>query len=123
MSETKTIVLTVVRHGQTDANKKRLVQGFIDTPLNEFGEKQAETAGKALKDVIFHQVYSSDLKRAHRTCQHILEQNKVSKISSSDIVQDDRLREQNFGIHENLPIDKWVEMAIKADVFMYDLPL
>ena len=27
MSETKTIVLTVVRHGQTDANKKRLVQG------------------------------------------------------------------------------------------------
>ena len=27
MSETKTIVLTVVRHGQTDANKERLVQG------------------------------------------------------------------------------------------------
>ena len=27
MSETKTIVLTVVRHGQTDANKERIVQG------------------------------------------------------------------------------------------------
>ena len=42
------------------------IPGFIDPPLNEFGEKQAETAGKALKDVIFHQAYSSDLKRAHR---------------------------------------------------------
>ena len=29
MSETKTIVLTVVRHGQTDANKERIVQGEV----------------------------------------------------------------------------------------------
>ena len=42
------------------------IPGFTDTPLNEFGEKQAETAGKALQDVVFHQAYSSDLKRAHR---------------------------------------------------------
>ena len=38
----------------------------------------------------------------------------MSEITSKNIVQDERLREQNFGIHENIPLDKWVEMAIKA---------
>jgi len=122
MSETKTIVLTVVRHGQTDANKERLVQGFTDTPLNDVGDKQAELAGKAMKDVFFHQAYSSDLKRALKTCQHILDQNKASEITSNDIVQDKRVREQNFGIHENIPLDQWVEMALKEKTDPLDFP-
>ena len=46
----------------------------------------------------------------------------MSEITSKNIVQDERLREQNFGIHENIPIDKWIEMAIKAKVDPLDLP-
>ena len=56
-SQLKTIILTIVRHGETDANLKQLVQGFTDNPLNETGEKQANAAGKALKDILFHQAY------------------------------------------------------------------
>ena len=51
-------------------------QGHIDTPLNDIGEKQAEIAGKALENVEFNRAYSSDLKRAHKTCQLILDQMK-----------------------------------------------
>ena len=46
----------------------------------------------------------------------------MSEITSKNIVQDERLREQNFGIHENIPIDKWIEMAVKAKVDPLDFP-
>jgi len=123
MSDVKTLILTIVRHGQTNANQEKLVHGFTDTPLNETGEKQAETAGKALQNVLFHKAYSSDLKRTMRTCEHIIEQNKVSNISVGDIIKDERLREQNFGKFENMPVSKWIEMAMEAKIDPPDFTL
>ena len=49
---------------------------------------------------LFHEAYSSTLKRALNTCELILAENKVSKISSQNIKQDERLKEQNFGSYE-----------------------
>ena len=59
----------------------------MDTFLNEFGERQAKAAGKALKDVTFHQAYSSDLKRANKTCQLIVDENQSSAITSEHVIQ------------------------------------
>ena len=101
---TKTAVLTIVRHGQSEANKKMEVQGWNnDTTLTDFGVKQAKAAGQALKDVKFHQAYSSDLKRANETCQIILEENQNSAITAENIKQDKLLREKKFGILEGKP--------------------
>ena len=103
-AHTKTVVLTIVRHGQSEANKKKIIQGWThDTPLNDFGMKQAKAAGQVLKNVKFHQVYSSDLKRANKTCQIILEENQKSNISTENIKQDKLLREKKFGIFEGKP--------------------
>ena len=102
-SKIKTIVLTIVRHGNTDANVKRIIHGWVDTPLNDTGVKQAKEAGKALTNVIFHHAYSSDLQRANKTCQLILEENKNSSICS--ITKDELLRERGFGIFENASYD------------------
>ena len=37
-NKSRTIILTVVRHGQTNANKERVIHGWTDTPLNETGK-------------------------------------------------------------------------------------
>ena len=88
--------------------------GHVDNPLNDFGEKQAEAAGKALKNVIFHQAYSSDLKRAFKTCELILKENNASKINSENIVQDERIKEQHFGEFENAKLGDFIAAAIKG---------
>ena len=87
-SQIKTVILTIVRHGNTDANVKRIIHGWVDTPLNDTGMKQAQKAGKALTNVLFHHAYSSDLQRASKTCQLILEGNKKSSINVETIIKD-----------------------------------
>jgi len=62
----------LVRHGQTEENKRLIIQGHLDTILNSEGEKQADLVGKALKDVPFDVCYSSNLKRATVTAKRIV---------------------------------------------------
>ena len=46
----------------------------------------------------------------------ILAENKVSKISSQNIKQDERLKEQNFGAYENSRVEDWIKKSIEAKV-------
>ena len=54
----------IVRHGETDANREGIIQGQLDTALNDAGIGQARLAADALEDVPFGAAYSSDLQRA-----------------------------------------------------------
>lgn len=56
----------MIRHGETDWNKKRKLQGQVDIPLNEFGKLLAKETAPALADVPFAVCYTSPLKRAGR---------------------------------------------------------
>ena len=56
----------LVRHGETDANQHGIVQGQLDTQLNELGKKQAELAALRLRSVSFDIALASDLSRATR---------------------------------------------------------
>lgn len=42
--------LYLVRHGETDGNLARRMQGSVDTPLNSRGKEQAAVTAEALKD-------------------------------------------------------------------------
>lgn len=86
--------LYIVRHGETDWNKTRRIQGQVDIPLNEFGKHLAIETGKGLLDVKFEICISSPLGRAVETAKLILGSRPVP------IVTDERITEMAFGIWE-----------------------
>lgn len=59
--------ICLVRHGETEWNAERRIQGQIDIGLNPVGLRQAEAAGRWLQGRGIVALYSSDLKRAWAT--------------------------------------------------------
>ncbi|KAA6438622.1 histidine phosphatase family protein [Dyadobacter flavalbus] len=58
----------LIRHGETDFNRRGVVQGSgVDSLLNEWGEAQAAAFFNAYQHVPFDKIYTSDLKRTHQT--------------------------------------------------------
>ncbi|KAJ7080359.1 phosphoglycerate mutase-like protein [Mycena belliarum] len=82
----------VVRHGETQANRDGVVQGQLDTELNAAGLEQARRVARALRAVHFDAAYSSDLLRALKTAQIILEHRP-----DIEICTDKALRERYMG--------------------------
>ena len=95
--------LIFVRHGQTDFNKNKVVQGLeMDPPLNETGIKQVEEATKSLpEDIDF--IISSPLKRASQTAEIL--NRKLNK----ELEFDDDIKELSYG---SLAGRSWSEIEI-----------
>ena len=65
----------LIRHGETDFNRKGVVQGSgVDSPLNEWGEAQATAFFNAYQHVPFDKIYTSDLQRTHQTVRGFIKQ-------------------------------------------------
>ncbi len=74
MSDTKTKRLYIIRHGETELNKQKIVQGSgIDADLNDTGRAQAEAFYQSYQDIPFDKVYTSKLKRTHQTVAKFIE--------------------------------------------------
>lgn len=86
----------ITRHGQTNLNKDRLMQGRIEEPLNEVGRQQAYDAAKTVESIKFDAVYSSPLKRAVETASII------GHIKAEDVLIDERITEVDFGKYERV---------------------
>lgn len=54
----------IVRHGETEENRLGIMQGHLDTKLNDTGIRQAQLAAQALRHVAFDIAFTSDLERA-----------------------------------------------------------
>lgn len=101
-------MLYIVRHGQTDWNVERRIQGWMDIPLNDVGRAQAAELKEKLKDVDFAFCFSSDLQRAVETA-HIL-------TNSMEVRKDERLRERNFGPWEGFSFSAYDHALHGKDV-------
>jgi len=86
--------LYIVRHGETEWNVKRLLQGQTDIPLNKTGEIQAEKLAKKLRGAEFAMIFSSDLLRAKRTAEIVALEKKIAVRTTK------ALRERKFGRFE-----------------------
>ncbi|MBQ7413746.1 MAG: histidine phosphatase family protein [Alphaproteobacteria bacterium] len=84
-------MIYLIRHGQTDWNTARRIQGTTDVPLNAVGQKQALTLLPEIKALKLDRIFVSNLKRARETAEILNREIQVP------IIADDRLREISFG--------------------------
>ena len=78
----------IVRHGETEENKQKIIQGHLDSPLNSEGERQADLVAGALKDVPFDVCYSSDLRRAVDTAKRIRVHHSRAELQTQEAVRE-----------------------------------
>ncbi|EKS68773.1 MULTISPECIES: histidine phosphatase family protein [Caballeronia] len=90
-----------IRHGETDWNRIKRIQGHIDIPLSEHGFLQAEQLGRRLAhDGRIDAVYSSDLQRAQQTAR------PFADALGLDVRLSENLRERFYGAFQGHDSDE-----------------
>lgn len=84
--------LIIIRHGETEQNVKKIMQGQIHGKLTKKGINQAKSVARKFKNEKIDAIYSSDLRRAVHTTREIAKFHKVP------IYYTKELRERNAGI-------------------------
>jgi probable phosphoglycerate mutase len=92
MTATPATRFCLVRHGETDWNGEKRIQGQIDIDLNRAGRAQARAVAEGLRGQPYAAVYSSDLLRAWNTAQIAVAGRKIA-VSPAPA-----LRERHFGV-------------------------
>jgi len=95
----------LTRHGETDWNKARRIQGRTDIPLNERGRRQAEALAFRLASVRFDAVYTSDIGRVLETTRIVA----AAQGREIPVTALPELRECNYGEWEGLTRDEIAE--------------
>lgn len=101
--------LYLVRHGQTDMNKRNMFYGWTDADINETGIQQAEMLRQYFRQVPIDAIYSSDLRRAAHTAE-IIAAGKDMKVH-----YDSAFRELYYGDWENQTAE-YIETNYKEEL-------
>ena len=102
--------LYIIRHGQTDWNIAKKIQGRQDIPLNERGHFQAQCLGKAMENRPITAVFSSPQIRAMETAIAVASPAGVPVIPVRDLM------EINYGVWEG----KTEEEHLRDDRALYE---
>ncbi|HEX7055924.1 MAG TPA: histidine phosphatase family protein [Bacilli bacterium] len=86
------MVIGLIRHGETDWNAEKRIQGQKDIALNENGIRQAKALAEYLRQDPWDAIVASDLTRAMTTAETIAAACGISRVYS-----DRRLRERYYG--------------------------
>ena len=121
----KPCYLVLVRHGQSEWNKKNLFTGWKDPKLTPKGVDEAIEAGDELKGsgYSFDKMYTSELFRAQETGRIILDRMGLDSI---EVIKDLSLNERNYGDLAGLNKDdarkKWGEDQVHIWRRSFDVP-
>lgn len=88
----------LIRHGETEYNKGKRLQGVADIPLNERGIALAKETAKGLREIHFDKIFTSPLIRARKTAEIIRGDRDI------EIIPTDGLKEISFGDYEGLTV-------------------
>jgi probable phosphoglycerate mutase len=100
-----------IRHGETAWNVDTRIQGQLDIPLNETGQRQARRLALALAAEPISAIYASDLWRAYETAQ------SIAAATGLEVIPDEGLREREFGLFQGKTFAEieaiWPEQSLR----------
>lgn len=118
-------LLVLVRHGQSEWNKKNLFTGWKDVDLTEQGIAEARSAGRSVKaqGLSFDIAYTSELMRAQKTLDLMLEEAGQTGLET---VRDQALNERDYGdltgLNKDDAREKWGKEQVHIWRRSYDVP-
>ena len=102
----KVLKLYIVRHGETEWNVIKRFQGQLNTPLTEKGMEKLRKTGKKLENVLFDEVYTSELGRTVASAEIILNENNGYKNNKLELKKLAELNEVYFGVWQGLTYEE-----------------
>ena len=101
MANDQTMTLVIIRHGESEWNKKNLFTGWADVDLSEAGRAEAAEGGRALaaEGFDFDLCYTSYLKRAIHTLNIVLDEMDRAWLP---VIKSWRLNERHYGALQGL---------------------
>lgn len=103
-------MIYVIRHGQTNLNKERKMQGRMGLPLNEYGLEQAQGLRAELENINFDFVFSSPQERAIQTAEIV---------TGLKVTIDERLDVYDLGEADRVPVNELKMSGILPDTNVY----
>lgn len=118
----KVLKLYIVRHGETEWNVIKRFQGQLNTPLTEKGIKKLKETGKKLENVLFDEVYTSELGRTVASAEIILNENNGYKNNKLELQKLAELNEVYFGVWQGLTYEEvFLKYPEEADNYFYNV--
>ena len=118
----ETLKLYIVRHGETEWNVIKRFQGQLNTPLTEKGMEKLRETGKKLENVLFDEVYTSELGRTVASAEIILNENNGYKNNKLELKKLAELNEVHFGVWQGLKYEEvFLKYPEEANNYFYNV--
>jgi len=115
--------LVLIRHGESQWNLENRFTGWVDVPLTPRGEEEAKTAGQKLRSFHFDEAFTSELTRAIKTLEIVLDVigQKDLKVEKSQALNE-RMYGDLQGLNKAETIEKHGAEQVKIWRRSFDVP-
>lgn len=118
----ETLKLYIVRHGETEWNVIKRFQGQLNIPLTEKGMEKLRKTGKKLENVLFDEVYTSELGRTVASAEIILNENRGYRNKKLELKKLAELNEVYFGVWQGLTYEEvFLKYPEEANNYFYNV--
>lgn len=115
MCKEETLNIYFVRHGETEWNKEKRIQGLLDSALTTKGVKDTNKLKEILAEINFTAVFTSELGRAYETA-------KILNVNNIELQKKKEFNEKNFGLWQGMKkVDIFLKYPKQAHSYFHNI--